>query len=403
MFIDFFLLLKNNKIPVSIKEYFDLLEALNQEIASYNIDDFYFLCRSVLVKNEIHLDTFDQLFGLYFKGIETISTEDVLNIPEEWLRKNGEKFLSKEEMENIKSFGDLDKILDRLKELLKEQKERHQGGGKWIGTGGVSPFGAYGYNPEGIRIGQDESRHRRAIKVWDKRSFQNLNEEVELETRNMKMGLKKLRILSREGKAEELDLNKTIIKTSKNAGMLEVEMVPSKKNTVKVLLFFDIGGSMDDHIELCSQLFSAAKYEFKHLSFYYFHNCIYEFLWKDNARRWHEKIPTDEILNTYNEDYKVIIVGDASMSPYEIFYKNGSVEHYNEEAGITWLNRIKEHFPYFVWLNPVAENEWQYTESIGMIKKVMNNRMYPLTISGIEQAIKCLKQKNVVTENSLME
>ena len=249
MFIDFFLLLKNNKIPVSIKEYFDLLEALNQEIASYNIDDFYFLCRSVLVKNEIHLDTFDQLFGLYFKGIETISTEDILNIPEEWLRKNGEKFLSKEEMEKIKSFGDLDKILDQLKELLKEQKERHQGGGKWIGTGGVSPFGAYGYNPEGIRIGQDESRHRKAIKVWDKRSFQNLNEEVELETRNMKMALKKLRILSREGKAEELDLNKTIIKTSKNAGMLEVEMVPSKKNTVKVLLFFDIGGSMDDHID----------------------------------------------------------------------------------------------------------------------------------------------------------
>ena len=391
MFLDFFLLLKNNHIPVTLKEYLTLLEALDKEVIDYSVDDFYFLSRTILVKSEEHLDNFDQLFGAYFKGIETIKTEDFMDIPEEWLRKNSEKFLSPEEMEKIKSMGGLDKLLERVKELLKEQKERHEGGGKWIGTGGTSPFGAYGYNPEGIRIGQDKSRHRRAVKVWDKRNFKNLRDDVELETRNMKMALKRLRILSRTGISEEIDVDKTIRKTSKNGGMLEVEMVPVRKNNVKVLLFFDIGGSMDDHIELCSQLFSAAKYEFKHLEFFYFHNCIYENLWKDNVRRWEDKIGTYEMLNTFNKDYKVIIVGDASMSPYEILYQMGSVEHYNEESGKVWLERVKAQFPDIVWLNPVPESEWKYTRSIQMIQQIMDDKMFPLTIGGIEKAIMTLK------------
>jgi uncharacterized protein with von Willebrand factor type A (vWA) domain len=396
MFIDFFLILKNNKIPVSIQEYLTLLEALDKKVIAYTVDDFYFLSRSILVKSEEHLDLYDQLFGAYFKGIETISTEDFMNIPEEWLRKNGERFMSKEDMEKIKAMGGLDKLMERIKELLKEQKERHQGGGKWIGTGGVSPFGAYGYNPEGIRIGQDGSRHRKAVKVWDKRTFKNLRDDVELETRNMKMALKRLRILSREGVSEEIDLDKTISKTSKNGGMLEIEMVPQKKNTVKVLLLLDIGGSMDDHIELCSQLFSAAKFEFKHLEFFYFHNCLYEYLWKNNVRRWEERVNTYDVLNTFNSDYKVIIVGDASMSPYEIMFKQGAVEHYNEEAGKVWLERLKKQFKDVVWLNPVPQNEWNYVQSIDMIKNIVENKMFPLTIKGIEEAILALKNSKLV-------
>lgn len=393
MFLDFFLLLKNNKVPVTLKEYLDLLQALDKEVVEYNIDDFYYLTRTILVKHEKHLDLFDQLFGAYFEGIERIETSTIYDIPEDWLRKNGERFFSKEELEKIKKHGDLEDLVDRIKELLKEQKERHQGGSKWIGTGGTSPFGAYGYNPEGIRIGQDKSRHRRAVKVWDKRNFKDLKDDVELDTRNLKMALRKLRILSREGKRDEFDLDATIKSTSKNGGMLEVEMVPAKRNTVKVLLLFDIGGSMDDHIELCSQLFSAAKYEFKHLEFFYFHNCLYENVWKDNVRRWDDKIPTEQILNTFNDDYRVLFVGDASMSPYEIFSRMGSVEHYNDEAGKVWLQRVMNKFPYFVWLNPVPEQEWKYTESIGMIKKIMKDRMFPLTIEGIGKAVEALKVK----------
>ena len=396
MFIDFFLILKNNKIPVSLQEYLTLLEALDKEVIDYSVDDFYFLSRSILVKSEEHLDLYDQLFGAYFKGIENISTEDFMNIPEEWLRKNGERFMSPEDMEKIKSMGGLDKLLERVKELLKEQKERHQGGSKWIGTGGTSPFGANGYNPEGIRIGQDESRHRRAVKVWDKRTFKNLRDDVELETRNMKMALKRLRILSREGVSDEIDLDKTISKTSKNAGMLEIEMVPQKKNTVKVLLLLDIGGSMDDHIELCSQLFSAAKYEFKHLEFFYFHNCLYEFLWKENIRRWDDRVNTVDMFNTFNSDYKVIVVGDASMSPYEIMFKQGAVEHYNEEPGKVWLERLKKNFKDVVWLNPVPKKEWNYVQSIEMVKNIMDNKMFPLTIKGIEEAILALKNSKLI-------
>ncbi len=398
MFLDFFLLLKNDGIPVTIKEYLTLLEALDEGIAEYSVDDFYYLSRTSLIKHEHHLDRFDLLFGYYFEGVEKIDTEEFMKIPEDWLRKSFVNALTDEEKELIKGMGGLDKLLERLKELMKEQKKRHQGGNKWIGTGGTSPFGAYGYNPEGIRIGQDESRHRRAVKVWDKREFKDLDDGVELQTRNMKMALRRLRILTREGTSEELDLDKTIDKTSRNAGYLEIEMVPAKKNNVKVLLFLDIGGSMDDHIELCSRLFSAAKYEFKHLEYYYFHNCLYEFVWKNNKRRWQEAIPTFEVFNKYNSDYKVIIVGDASMSPYELLYQNGSVEHNNDEAGFVWLDRLKSRYPDIVWLNPVPVPQWKYTESIGMVKQFMNDRMFPLTLSGLQKAIRALKDKKVKFE-----
>ena len=398
MFLDFFLLLKNDGIPVTIREYLTFLEALDKDVVEYSVDDFYFLGRTSLIKHEHHLDRFDLLFGYFFEGIEKIDMEEFMKIPEEWLKKSFVNKLTDEDKEMIKAMGGLDKLLERLKELMETQKKRHQGGNKWIGTGGTSPYGAYGFNPEGIRIGQEESRNRRAIKVWDKREFKDLDDGVELETRNMKMALRRLRILTREGTKEELDLDKTIDKTSRNGGLLELEMVAAKKNNVKVLLFLDIGGSMDDHIELCSRLFSAAKYEFKHLENYYFHNCLYESVWKDNVRRWQEAIPTFEVLHTYNSDYKVIIVGDASMSPYELLYQNGSVEHDNDEAGFVWLERLKNQFSDMVWLNPVPIDEWRYTESIGMLREFMNDRMFPLTMGGLQQAIKALKDKKVKFE-----
>ena len=390
MFLDFFLILKNQGVPVTLKEYLSLLEALHKNVINQRVDEFYHLSKSMLVKNEKHQDKFDHIFGEYFKGLESITNEEFFKIPEEWMNKNSEKLLSSEQMDQIKAMGGLDKVLDRLKELLEEQKERHEGGSKWIGTGGTSPFGAYGYNPEGIRIGQNESRHRKAIKVWDKRAFKNLDENVDLETRNLKMALRKLRTLTREGKQEELDIKKTVKSTSNNAGMLHLEMVPSKKNNIKVLLFFDIGGSMDDHIKLCSELFSAAKYEFKHMEHYYFHNCIYENLWQNNIRRHNEHIPTYDILHKFNKEYKVIIVGDASMSPYEIASQYGSVEHYNEESGETWMRRFTEQFNNVVWLNPIQEKEWKYTRSIGMMKIIVKDQMYPLTLQGIGKAIQSL-------------
>lgn len=398
MFLDFFLLLKNDGIPVTIREYLTFLEALDEGIAEYSVDDFYYLSRTSLIKHEHHLDRFDLLFKYFFEGLEKISIDDLMKIPEDWLKKNFVNALTEEEKKLIKSMGGLDKLLERMKELMEAQKKRHQGGNKWIGTGGTSPFGAYGYNPEGIRIGQEESRHRRAVKVWDKREFRDLDDGVELQTRNMKMALRRLRILTREGIKEELDLDGTIDRTSRNAGLLELEMVPAKKNNVKVLLILDIGGSMDDHIELCSRLFSAAKYEFKHLEHYYFHNCLYEFVWKNNRRRWQEAIPTFQVLHTYNSDYKVIVVGDASMSPYELLYQNGSVEHNNDEPGFVWLERLKNHYPDIVWLNPVPVKQWNYTESIGMVKEFMHDRMFPLTLSGLQQAVKALKDKKVKFE-----
>ncbi|MGH7806782.1 MAG: vWA domain-containing protein [Thermodesulfobacteriota bacterium] len=393
MFLDFFLLLKNDGLPVTIQEYLTLLEALDKDVVAYSVDDFYYLSRSILIKHEQYLDRFDRLFGRYFKGIETIDNEEFLKIPEEWLRRNAKKVLTDEEKAMIKAMGGLDKLMERLRELMKEQRKRHEGGNKWIGTGGTSPFGAYGYNPEGIRIGQDESRNRRAVKVWDKREFKNLDDSVELDTRNMKMALKRLRVLTREGVDEEIDIEETIKKTSRNAGMLELEMVPAKKNNVKVLLFLDAGGSMDDHIEICARLFSAAKYEFKHLEYFYFHNCLYEKVWKDNARRWDEVIPTFEVLHKYNSDYKAIIVGDAAMSPYELLYKHGSVEHNNDEPGFVWLDRLKNQYPDIVWLNPMPIEDWPYMETVQMLKKFMDGRMFPLTLAGLLKAVKALKNR----------
>lgn len=390
MFLDFFFLLKANGIPVTIREHLTLLEALKKGEGENSVEQFYYLSKAILVKKEQHLDRYDMLFGHFFKGMELIPDQTFREIPEDWLRKNLENFLTKEEMAEIEAMGGLEKLMERFKELLEEQHERHEGGNKWIGTGGTSPFGANGYNPEGFRIGQDGSRHRRAIKVWDKRQFKNLSDEVELNTRNIKMALRQLRLLTREGIAEELDIDATVKKTSENAGLLELELVPTRQNRVKVLLFFDIGGSMDDHIRECEELFSAAKYEFKHLEFYYFHNCLYETVWKDNNRRYSDRIPTLEVLNKFNKDYRVIIVGDASMSPYEITYVGGSVEHYNDEAGAVWLKRLKEQYANIVWLNPVPKDYWKYTQSIRMLDEFFEERMFPLNVAGIGEAMKRL-------------
>jgi len=399
MFINFFYLLRKNGLPVSIREHLMLLEALDKGVISYKVDDFYALSRAILVKHEKNLDKFDLIFGQFFDGLTNISVEDLLTMPEEWLKKAlEERQFTEEEKALIEAMGGLEKLMERLRQIWEEQKEKHEGGNKWIGTQGTSPFGAYGYNPEGVRIGQDKSRHRRAVKVWDKRQFQNLDDEVELDTRNMKMALKHLRILTREGVLEELNLPKTIKNTSKNAGFLDIEMMPSKKNRVKVLMLFDIGGSMDDYIRLCSQLFSAAKYEFKHLEYYYFHNCLYEYVWKDNRRRFTERIPTMELFNKYNKDYKVIVVGDATMAPYEVTHSNGSVEHNNPESGAVWLKRLQENYPYHVWLNPTLAKYWNYTASISIIKEVFDNRMFPMTIGGLTDAMKALKDKKLTYE-----
>lgn len=392
MFLDFFLLLKNDGFPVTLKEYLTFLEALDRDVIGYDPTDFYYLSRCVMVKDERHLDRFDRLFSAYFSGAQLADTEQFMQIPLEWLRKNFENVPSEEDKQMIRSMGGLEELMERLREIFEKQKKRHQGGNRWIGTGGTSPYGAYGYNPAGVRIGQDGGRQRRAVKVWDKREFRDLDDSVELNVRNMKMALRKLRVLTREGVGEELDIEKTVDRTSKNAGLLDLEFVPSRKNNVKVLMFFDVGGSMEDHVELCSRLFSAAKHEFKHLEFYYFHNCIYEAVWKNNARRFSERIPTFSVLNKYNGDYKCVIVGDASMSPWELVYPNGSVEHNNDEPGFLWLNRIRAKYPFTVWLNPVPQDEWKWTESIGMLNDFYEGNMFPLTLSGIKDAILTLKR-----------
>lgn len=393
MFLDFFLLLKNDGFPVTLKEYLTFLEALDRDVIGYDTTDFYYLSRCVMVKDERHLDRFDKLFSAYFRGAQLADTEQFMQIPLEWLRKNFENVLSEEDKQMIRSMGGLEELMERLREIFEKQKKRHQGGNRWIGTGGTSPYGAYGYNPAGVRIGQDGGRQRRAVKVWDKREFRDLDDSVELNVRNMKMALRKLRVLTREGVGEELDIEGTVDRTSKNAGLLDLEFVPSRKNNVKVLMFFDVGGSMEEHVELCSRLFSAARHEFKHLEFYYFHNCIYEAVWKDNARRFSERIPTFSVLNKYNGDYKCVIVGDASMSPWELVYPNGSVEHNNDEPGLQWLNRIKAKYPFTVWLNPVPQDEWKWTESIGMLNDFYGGNMFPLTLSGIRDAILTLKRR----------
>lgn len=390
MFNNFFYELKNGGVPVSIKEYLTLLEAMKAGCANYRVDDFYFLARSTFVKDEKNLDKFDRIFGKVFEGIEFIGDEAV-EIPEEWLEKLAELYLSEEEMEEIKSLGSWEEIMETLKKRLEEQQERHQGGNKWIGTAGKSPYGAYGYNPEGVRIGQDKGRHGKAIKVWDKREYKNLDDSVELGTRNIKVALRKLRQFAREGEATELDLDDTIRSTA-HKGWLDIKMVPERHNAVKLLLFFDVGGSMDPHIKVCEELFSAARSEFKHLEMFYFHNCLYERLWKDNVRRFDDVTPTLDVMHTYPHDYKVIFVGDASMSPYEITYPGGSVEHWNEESGETWMHRFLSVYPKAIWLNPIPETHWEYSHSIQIMKTLMEDRMFPLTIGGIDRAMQELRR-----------
>ena len=390
MFIPFFENLRAAKIPVSLREYLSFLEATKAGLVLYDIEGFYFLARTSMVKDERNLDKFDQVFSTTFKGLESISIEDVveaMNLPEDWLNKMAEKHLTKEEMAEIDALGGFEKLMETLKERLKEQQARHQGGNKWIGTAGTSPFGAYGYNPEGVRIGQKESRHGRAVKVWDKRDFKNLDDNIELGTRNIKVALKRVRKWARDGAPEELDLNNTIRSTAEN-GYLDVKMRPERRNAVKVLLFLDVGGSMDPHIKTVEELFSAAKSEFKHMEYFYFHNCLYEGVWKDNRRRWTEQTPTHEILRTYGNDYKCIFVGDASMSPYEVAYPGGASEHWNAEAGDVWLKRAIDKWPASIWINPLSKKYWQYTHSVGMIQEVFMQRMYPMTLKGIEEGMK---------------
>src|SRR5215211_3240710 len=379
MFLTFFTELRAAKVPVTLREYLTLLEALDQDLAEKRVEEFYYLSRACLVKDERNLDRFDRVFGHVFKGLETLADAvEKAEIPEEWLRKLAEKFLTEEEKRQIEAMG-WDKLLETLKERLREQKSRHQGGSKWIGTGGTSPFGAYGYNPEGVRIGQDENRNFRAVKVWDRREFKDFDDQVELGTRNIKMALRRLRKFARTGAPEELDLDGTI-KGSAHKGYLDILMRPERHNAVKVLLFFDVGGSMDWHIKATEELFSAARTEFKHMEHFYFHNCLYEKVWKENRRRFQETTPTSDVLHKYPHDYKAIFVGDASMSPYEISTPGGSVEHYNEETGAVWMERVARTYPACVWLNPVPESQWEYTHSIRMLRQLMGERMYPLTL-----------------------
>ncbi len=390
MFLPLFSNLRKARLPVSLREYLDFLGAVKTGIVLYDIEGFYYLARASLVKDERNLDKFDRVFAETFKGMEDLSIDDVINavdLPEEWLRKLAEKSLTPEEMAEIESLGGFEKLMETLKKRLEEQKDRHQGGSKWIGTAGTSPFGAYGYNPEGVRIGQKESRHQRAVKVWDKREFRNLDDSVELGTRNIKVALKRLRRWARDGADEELDLDGTIRATAEH-GYLDIQTRPERRNAVKVLLFLDVGGSMDPHIRMVEELFSAARSEFKHLEYFYFHNCLYEGVWRDNARRWSEQTPTWDILHTYGPDYKCIFVGDAAMSPYEIAYPGGANEHWNAEPGSVWLQRAIETWKHNIWINPLPEKHWQYTHSIQMIREIFEDRMYPMTLAGIEHGMK---------------
>ena len=395
MLLDFFYTLRSAKLPVSVKEYLTLLEALKKGVVGpedtafgCSIDDFYYLSRTSLVKDEKHYDKFDRAFAAYFQGVEMVADFNK-EIPEDWLRKNMERYLSPEELAQIQKMG-WDELMETLKKRLEEQKERHEGGNKWIGTGGTSPFGAYGHNPQGIRIGQDKSRNRSAVKVWDQRAYRDYDDTQELGTRNIKVALRRLRKFAREGNELELDLNDTIRSTAANAGYLDIKMVPERHNNVKVLLLMDVGGTMDDHIARVEELFSATKSEFKHLEFYYFHNCVYDFVWKNNRRRFTEKFDTWDIIRKYNKDYKLIFVGDATMSPYEILQPGGSVEYNNDEAGAEWLQRLTHAFPKYAWINPEPQGVWQYRQSISIIQQMMQNRMYPLTLKGLEEAMRQL-------------
>ena len=392
MFLNFFIELRNIKVPVSLREYLSLLDCLDKNVISFKVENFYYLSRASLIKNEKHIDRFDLVFSKVFKGIEDISLEDLLNkvdIPKEWVKKLSEKLLTPEEMDEIKSLGGFDKLMETLKKRLSEQEKRHQGGNKWIGTAGTSPFGAYGYNPEGIRIGQDKSRHKKAIKVWDKREFKDLDDKSELGSRAMKIALKRLRQWARTGLQEEIDIDSTIKSTAKN-GYLDIKTQKEKNNSIKVLLFLDVGGSMDPYVKKVEELFSASRSVFKNLEYFYFHNCLYEGVWKNNRRRWNEQIPTFEVLNTYGKEYKCIFVGDASMSPYEILFPGGANEHFNKIAGKDWLFKAISQWESHMWINPVPKKYWDYTQTIKMVSDIFSGKMVPLTLSGLDKGMKQL-------------
>ncbi|SFS50993.1 hypothetical protein SAMN04488040_0692 [Sulfitobacter marinus] len=393
MFLPFFDELRRHKVPVSMREFLAFLDGMAAGLATYDVDAFYYLARVSMVKDERNIDKFDQAFSAAFKGLENISLDDVLeavDVPKDWLEKMAEKHLTAEEKAEIEAAGGFDKLMETLRKRLEEQKGRHQGGNKWVGTAGTSPFGAYGYNPEGVRVGQDGSRHQRAVKVWDKREFKNLDDTVELGTRNIKVALKRLRRWARDGAADELDLGGTIRATAEH-GYLDVKTRPERRNAVKVLLFLDVGGSMDPHIKTVEELFSAAKAEFKHLEYFYFHNCLYEGVWRDNRRRWSEQQSTHEVLRTYGPDYKCIFVGDASMSPYEIAYPGGANEHWNPEAGSVWLDRAREQWNSSLWINPIPEKYWPYTQSIKMVQEIFGaDAMVPMTLEGLSRGMRAL-------------
>ncbi len=390
MLLPFFTALRDAKVPVSMKEWLHLMEAMDRDIAGRKVDDFYHLSRAVLVKDEKHYDRFDQVFGKVFAGIESVGAgeEPSLDVPEDWLKLLNEKFLTDEEKAEIEALGGFDKLMETLKQRLEEQKGRHEGGNKWVGTGGTSPFGHGGYNPEGVRVG-GPGKQGRAVKVWEKREYRNLDDQVELGTRNIKVALRRLRRFARQGAPDELDMDATIDGTARQ-GWLDIHMRPERRNTIKVLLFLDIGGSMDAHVKMCEELFSAARTEFKHLEFFYFHNCLYEGVWKDNRRRHSEKIPTWDVLNKYPADWRAIFVGDATMSPYEVTMPGGSVEHWNEEAGAVWMKRATQQWDKVAWLNPTAERYWNYSASVGMLRELVDERMYPLTLDGLEKAMRAL-------------
>jgi uncharacterized protein with von Willebrand factor type A (vWA) domain len=391
MLIDFFLHLRKAKLPVSIKEYLMLIEGIKQHVINNTIDEFYYLSRAALVKDERNFDKFDKAFGSYFKDVQELPGVD-LDLPLDWLKRQLQREFTAEEKAAIEAMGGLDKLLERLRELLEEQKERHEGGKKWIGTNGTSPFGNGGFNPEGIRVGGPSAGNRTAVKVWEQRTYRDYDDQVELGTRNIKVAMRRLRKFAREGAEEELDLDDTIYSTARNAGYLDIKMVPERHNTIKVLMLLDVGGTMDDHIKQTEELFSAAKTEFKHLEFFYFHNCVYDYVWKNNRRRHSERHSTWDIIRKYNNDYRLIFVGDATMSPYEVLQPGGSVEYNNEEAGAIWLRRLVERYPKFAWLNPEPEGVWEYRQSISVIKQLMTNRMYPVTLAGLEKAMRELSK-----------
>jgi len=388
--IDFLFELRRGGLPVSLREFLTLIEGLQKHVAWGSLDDFYYLARTSLVKDEANLDRFDRVFGAYFKGAAGLSGADSTTIPEEWLRRQAEKLLTEDEKRLIESLGGWDKLMETLRQRLEEQKARHQGGSKWVGTAGTSPFGAYGYNPEGVRIGQHESRNRRAVKVWDRREFRNFDSEVELGTRNIKVALRRLRRFAREGAAEVLDLEDTVRSTARNAGWLDLKLVPERHNAVKVLLFLDVGGSMDDHIRVVEELFSAARGEFKHLEYFYFHNFVYESVWKDNRRRFDERLRMLDLMHKFGHDYTLIFVGDATMSPYEILLAGGSVEHNNDEPGAAWLQRLLGIYSRAAWINPQPESRWEHHESLALARSLMGDRMYPLTLDGLDRAMRAL-------------